>query len=145
MSEVETVATPEVEVVVESTTPEVATPEVVVETPRRTHVTAEQFVKCWVEVCREKEAGTIVGSGVDEVADRLGLKKLSVSQRATQLRAKGVDLPLMPKKGARGGMDLSALNELCKAPVAVADTNEADPTNGAPADSDTPSDGVNEE
>jgi len=72
---------------------------------KKTRVSDVDFVKA----CLDSKSN-------DEVASKVGLKKLSVAQRANKLRKAGVQLPKYPKAYKGGGVkkvtDVAGLNDL---------------------------------
>lgn len=118
-------------------TPEVETAEV--EAPAKPRNTVVDFARTWNQVCRDKRAGLVIGSGADEVASRLGLSASYVPQRASSLRAMGIGLEAMPRGGSR--LDVDAINA-----ALLADSEPASPAvSETPEVSETPSEGeVNE-
>lgn len=80
--------------------------------PKRIRVSDEQFVEVWTE--------TALGEGtVSDVAEKLGLKKESVSVRATQLRKalrelEGVELPKMQRRNRGSAKDFGKLAEIVR-------------------------------
>jgi len=95
---------------------------------KRARVTDEQFVEVWTE--------TALGEGtVADVAEKLGLKKESVSVRATTLRMAlreqaDVELPKMRRRARGSQKDFGKLAEIIKqkqrAAEALAAADEAD-------------------
>lgn len=80
----------------------------------RTRTSMETFIQVWEETVAGLKNGTLTGSGVQLVADRLGIKKDSVSQRATKFRTEyGVALSNMPRGGG-SRFDAQAANDLLK-------------------------------
>jgi hypothetical protein len=78
--------------------------------PRRARVTDEQFVEVWTEAALSE--GT-----VSDVAEKLGLKKESVSVRATTLRKAlreqaDVELPKMRRRVRGSKKDFGKLAEI---------------------------------
>lgn len=77
--------------------------------PRNDEVT---FMTAWEETVAGLKNGTLTGSGVQIVADRLGIKKDSVSQRATNYRTeRKIPLSKMPRGGG-SRLDNAAAAEL---------------------------------
>lgn len=66
----------------------------------RKRTSDEQFMTAYIQVVREKKAGTFTGAGNPEVARRLGLKPTTVTQRASKIRNSAA-LPHMPSTGVR--------------------------------------------
>ena len=94
---------------------------------KRARVTDEQFVEVWTE--------TALGEGtVADVAEKLGLKKESVSVRATTLRKAlrdhDVELPKMRRRARGSQKDCGKLAEIIRqkqdAMNAIAAAEEAD-------------------
>lgn len=67
---------------------------------KRVRTDTDTFIEAWEETVAGLLNGSLTGNGIDLVAARLGLKKTSVSQRATKFRQTyGVPLSKMPKGG----------------------------------------------
>ena len=95
---------------------------------KRARVTDEQFVEVWTEAALNE--GT-----VSDVAEKLGLKKESVSVRATTLRKAlreqaDIELPKMRRRARGSQKDFGKLAEIIKqkqqAIEAIAAADEAD-------------------
>jgi vacuolar-type H+-ATPase subunit I/STV1 len=95
---------------------------------KRARVTDEQFVEVWTEAALSE--GT-----VSDVAEKLGLKKESVSVRATTLRKAlreqaNVELPKMQRRSRGSQKDFGRLAEIIQqkqnAMEAIAAADEAD-------------------
>lgn len=72
----------------------------------REGVSDEEFVKEWINAVKNV-------TGLKELAKKLGMEYVKVSQRATSLRTAGVKLPTMPKKAAKNNymtVDVDKLN-----------------------------------
>ena len=93
-----TVVEPVTETTVEpSTAGETVT---VTENVKRPRVGREDFMVAWEETVNGLKNGTLTGSGVKIVAERLGLQVPTVQQRATKFRRTyGVALSNMPRSG----------------------------------------------
>lgn len=67
---------------------------------KRVRVPRAKFIETWETVVNEMKNGTLTGSGVQIVADRLGVQSNTVEQRATKFRrVYGVALSKMPRNG----------------------------------------------
>jgi len=64
--------------------------------------TSEQFVKAW------QSSGSL-----KEVADKLGISRNNVSNRAAYYRKKGVRLKTISRSSSGAKIDVEALNKIC--------------------------------
>ena len=66
----------------------------------RVRVPREKFMAVWEETVHGLKNGTLEGSAIQIVAQRLGLKPNTVQQRATKYRTThGIPLSTMPRSG----------------------------------------------
>lgn len=85
--------------VVTETAPETVEP-VAEENAKRPRAGRTEFLTAWEETVAGLKGGTLTGSGVKIVADKLGLQLTTVQQRATKYRrAYGIPLSNMPRTG----------------------------------------------
>ena len=94
-------------------------------TKTRKRVTRTDFMVAWEEVAAGLNNGSLTGTGVRLVADRLGLKEGSVSQRASKYRSKDkIPLSPMPRSFDRD----AARKELEEIKARLAGTADAEDT-----------------
>lgn len=74
-------------------------------------VSDEVIVRAWQRIAKKRDADGNPTGSVQEVADNIGMKRGSLTQRVASLRKRGLPLASMPRKG-KAKKDIASLHSL---------------------------------
>ena len=78
---------------------------------RAESVSDEVIVRAWQRIAKKRDADGNPTGSVQEVADNIGMKRGSLTQRVASLRKRGLPLAKMPRKG-KAKKDIVSLQAL---------------------------------